>query len=172
MAKTAGSIELSKGQTMSAQITPSNLPDLETLLNAFPKEFVEISPKAQGVAIALYRLLALGKPVTHQQLADASEMTVSEVDELLCDWLGVYHDSDGRVSGFLGLATGETPHKILIDGREVFAWCAWDTLFLPALIGHGAQVISHCAQSGKKYSSPLEPATSRRLRRRARCCRL
>jgi len=145
----------SERESMPSQTAAKSM-DPEKLLDAFPKAFVEIGPKEQDVAIALYRLLALGQPVTHQQLANAGALPVDAVDELLRDWLGVYHDSDGKVSGFLGLAVGETSHKMQIDGREVFAWCAWDTLFLPALIGRGARIISHCAQSGQEIRLGIE----------------
>jgi alkylmercury lyase len=32
------------------------------------------------------------------------------------------------------------PHRLTIDGRSLSAWCAWDTLFLPQLLGRTAEV--------------------------------
>ncbi len=131
--------------------------NLAALLDAFPKEFVEISPQEQELSMVLYRLLARGEPVTHPQLAEATAMPVAEVDRWLAQWLGVYHDDAGRVTGFLGLALNETPHKLRLDGRELYAWCAWDTLFLPALMGKAVDVISHCAQTGEEIRLRVDP---------------
>lgn len=133
---------------MLAQTINSNSVDFETLLNAFPKEFVAISKQEQGLAIALYHLLALGKPVARRQLSEFTGIDEAEIDSILETWPGVYYDDEGKVIGFWGLALNEMPHKMLIDGRELYAWCAWDTLFLPALIGGIAQVTSRCAQNG------------------------
>lgn len=142
---------------MTTITTAIDSPDLNALLGAFPDEFVRISPEEQDVAIALYRLLALGKPVTHLHLAQVSSKPVAEVDHLLEKWLGVYHDDVGNVIGFWGISVGETPHKLRINGRELYAWCAWDTLFLPALLGNVIQITSHCAQSGKEIRLTIDP---------------
>ncbi len=154
---TTGFIYCQKVKNMFTHTTALDSPDLDALLNAFPEEFVKISPKEQAVAIALYRLLALGESVSHQHLAEVSSTPVAEVHRLLGQWLGVYHDDAENVTGFWGLALGEMPHKLLIDGRELYAWCAWDTLFLPALIGNTVQVISQCAQSGKEIQLIIDP---------------
>jgi len=143
---------------MTTNTTALDSPNLGELLNAFPDQFVKISPKEQGIAIALYRLLALGKPVTHLHLAQVSSIPAAEVGHLLEKWLGVYHDDVGNVIGFWGLSVGEMPHKLLINGHELYAWCAWDTLFLPALLGNVIQITSHCAQSGKEIRLTIEPA--------------
>ena len=39
-----------------------------------------------------------------------------------------------------------------LDDRVVYAWCAWDTLFLPELIGKPAQVKSTCPTTGTPIS--------------------
>ncbi|MHB1834417.1 MAG: organomercurial lyase [Solirubrobacteraceae bacterium] len=51
-------------------------------------------------------------------------------------WPRVFRDGDGRVVGFMGLSVVEFGgHRIELDGRRLTAWCAWDTLFLPGLLG-------------------------------------
>ena len=35
-----------------------------------------------------------------------------------------------------------SPHQLTIDGQRLSAWCAWDTLFLPHLLGKTADVES------------------------------
>ncbi|MFV2056690.1 MAG: organomercurial lyase [Thiohalomonadales bacterium] len=121
---------------------------LDNLLDAFPKEFVHISSQEQDLAIALYRLLALNEPVTHQQLAEVTKIPLPNVNRYLGQWLGVIHDDTNRIIGFWGLGLTATTHKIVTDEHEFYAWCAWDTLFLPVLIGKTLQVSSRCAISG------------------------
>jgi len=133
-------------------------PNLEQLLDAFPEEFITLDPQGQDVAIALYRLLAGGAPVSHRQLAQACALAETRIDELLVQWLGVHHDEAGEVTGFLGLTVNETAHRLRVDGRDLYAWCAWDTLFLPGLIGRPAEVSSRCAQSGAEIRLALDPA--------------
>ena len=43
-------------------------------------------------------------------------------------------------------------HRLLVDDRVLYAWCAWDTLFLPKLIGKPAQVQSTCPTTGTPVS--------------------
>src|SRR5260370_16599442 len=39
-------------------------------------------------------------------------------------------------------AAYSSPHTLRINDRILSAWCAWDTLFLPQLIGHTADIES------------------------------
>jgi alkylmercury lyase len=48
-------------------------------------------------------------------------------------------------------------HKLRIGGRTLFAWCAWDTLFLPALLGTCADVVSACQASGASVRLSVSP---------------
>src|SRR5437868_6366478 len=84
----------------------------------------------QRVAIRLYRLLGEGRPVSRQDLAKRSSADHEPIGRLLDEHPGVYFDDRGRVVGFWGLALGGMPHRMLIDGIELYGWCAWDTLFL------------------------------------------
>jgi len=49
------------------------------------------------------------------------------------------------VVGYWGLAIPAayaSPHRFTINGKSLSAWCAWDTLFLPQLLGHTAEIES------------------------------
>ena len=73
------------------------------------------------------------------------------------EWPGVFRDEEGRVVGFRGLAQPETPHRFEVNGARLHAWCAWDTLFLPALIGKTARVSSQCPVTGETISLTVAP---------------
>jgi alkylmercury lyase len=111
-----------------------------------------LSEEQQHLALTLYRLLADGEPVDQDRLATRADLAPEHVTQLLGDLPGVYLDDRERVIGFWGLTTGPMAHRLLIDDRVLYAWCAWDTLFLPELIGKPAQVKSTCPTTGTPIS--------------------
>jgi hypothetical protein len=54
---------------------------------------------------------------------------------MLRSWPAVFRDDHGRVLGFWGLALQPMPHRLRIGDRDMFAWCAWDPLFLALIVG-------------------------------------
>ena len=99
----------------------------------------------QRLGLEIYRQLAQGEPVLRSELARALEAPTDTVDELLghpnlkCL---TYTDKQGRIIGFGGLAVREMPHRFRIDGRTLYTWCAWDSLFLPGILDLEAEVDS------------------------------
>jgi alkylmercury lyase len=111
---------------------------LESHLRPFSRE-------EQPVAVALYRELAKGKPVDADQLGRALGITSDESRALLeRDAIKsfVYPDSEGRVLGFGGLAAAPMHHRFEVGGRMLWTWCAWDSLFIPEILGREARVTS------------------------------
>jgi len=113
----------------------------DRLIAAIPN----LDPGEQTVAVALIRMLAKGEPVSEQALATALGVPESRIQETVGAWPGVFRDDDQRIIGFMGLSAVEFgDHRVEVDGRTLTAWCAWDTLFLPELLGETAQVTSRC----------------------------
>src|SRR6266567_4660422 len=111
---------------------------LESHLRPFSRE-------EQPVAVALYRELAKGKPVDADQLGRALGVTSDESRALLeRDAIKsfVYPDGQGRVLGFGGLAAAPMHHRFEVGGRILWTWCAWDSLFIPEILGREARVTS------------------------------
>ena len=48
-------------------------------------------------------------------------------------------------------------HRIHVGGRTLSAWCAWDTLFLPELLGEALRVTSRSPTSGAAISLTVTP---------------
>ena len=118
-------------------------------LNALASELLARLPTMTGeeqrLGLEIYRQLAQGEPVLRSELAEALEAPTNTVDELLghpnlkCL---TYTDKQGRIIGFGGLAVREMPHRFRIDGRTLYTWCAWDSLFLPSILDLEAEVDS------------------------------
>ena len=95
------------------------------------------------VALGTYRLLAKGAPVQVGWIAERARLDSSRVEALLDSWPGVFRDDAQQVVGYWGLSIAELgPHRLHVDGVCLSAWCAWDTLFLPMLLGQPADVES------------------------------
>jgi alkylmercury lyase len=121
----------------------------ERLIAAVPR----LDPEGQRIGLALIRTLAAGARVSDREVAVAMGATESGVRDALGRWPGVFRDEDGRVVGFMGLSVVEFgEHRIEVDGRRLTAWCAWDTLFVPGLLGRPARVSSRCPVTGEGIS--------------------
>jgi alkylmercury lyase len=110
------------------------------------------SVEEQRAAVALYRELTRGKPVDDAQLASTLGLSIAEIRALLerepIKSL-VYADDQGRVLGFGGLATTSMHHRFEVDDRARSTWCAWDSLFIPEILGCPARVSSVDPESGE-----------------------
>ncbi len=121
--------------------------------DAFPK----LSAPEQRIAVGLYRLLAEGKPVSPDRVAQHLGLSAALIREVINSWPAVYFDDEKNVVGFWGLALGEMPHRFKVAGRQLYTWCAWDSLFIPELLGKKAEVESTCPISGEIISLTVGP---------------
>jgi len=90
-------------------------------------------------------LVAEEQPVPRTVLAKRLDISVETVNSILDSWPGVFSDAERRIVGYWGLslpAAYGSPHTIKMNGQTLSAWCAWDTLFLPQLVGHMAEIES------------------------------
>src|SRR5882672_1724209 len=119
--------------------------DVNVVALGIVKVFPALSLFEQRLSLELYRLLSEGEPILRAVLAERLQVSVEIVDRILDGWPGVYSDSERRIIGYWGLSIAgayTSPHQLTIDGRRLSAWCAWDTLFLPSLLGKPAEVES------------------------------
>lgn len=132
---------------------------LEQLAVAVAKTAPDFDEDSQRVALAVYRRLAEGTPAPVGDVALYAGADLERTEELLVSWPGVYRDSNGHVVGFWGLTVARLvpTHRLEVDGRELFAWCAWDTLFLPGILGAMARVESSCPTTGQAISLVVSP---------------
>jgi len=121
------------------------LSTLSALASELLTRLPTMTDEERRLGLEVYRQLARGEPVLRFSLAEALDVPTHDVDELLghpnlkCL---TYTDSDGRIIGFGGLAVREMPHRFRIDGRTLYTWCAWDSLFLPGILDLEAEVDS------------------------------
>lgn len=132
-------------------------PDRAALVRLFVEAFPTLDAGGQRLALALYHLLANAQSVAPASLARVLDRPLEDITRLLDRWPGVFY-GDGRIVGFWGLTVTETPHRLEVNGQTVYAWCAWDTLWLPALLEATANITSRCAQTGEPVRLCVSPA--------------
>ncbi len=99
----------------------------------------------QRLSLELYRLLCEGQPVPRARLAQRLGIAGDTVNQILDGWPGVFSDQQRRIVGYWGLAIPAayaSSHRMTIGDQSLSAWCAWDTLFLPQLLGQTAEIES------------------------------
>jgi alkylmercury lyase len=122
---------------------PAATPSLATLADSLAGTFP--ARDDAPLARALLRALAKGEPVGGAALTAAAER-----------WPNVERDEHGRVVAFSGLSLTPSAHRFTIGSRQMYTWCAWDTLFLPALLNQRARVQSNCPVTGTPVRLTVE----------------
>lgn len=116
--------------------------DLPSMVAAF-LEFAAgtaFDPLEERVALATYRELVDRGIASVGAIAARADLDAAEVEATLAAWKAIFRATNGDVVAFLGLTGAEMPHRIRFGDVERSAWCAWDTLFLPAVVGCPAHV--------------------------------
>jgi len=116
-----------------------------------------VSAHRPELAGQLLWLLAEGRPVSPEQIAEALCVSREEAMTILRESPGVELDDGGNVVGCFGLALTPTPHHFQIGDNELFTWCALDALFLPIVLNKSARVDSSCAVTGARVRVAVSP---------------
>ncbi len=140
-----------RARQVAANVMANRQQTAEALRDTFPAH--EDAP----LALTLLGLLARGEPVTLAALARASGRGQADVTAQLGRWPNVERDATVAVVGFSGLTLRETAHVFEIDGQRLHTWCAWDTLFLPSLLGATAHVRSACPMTSSAIELVVSP---------------
>ncbi len=113
-----------------------------------PQEALELDLR---ITIRTIQLLAEGHPVSAERLAAAWEMPLDQVQAILegADAVGKAQlDGDGNLIGGV-LSLVPTPHRVIVNGNQLYAWCAYDAVYIPGVIGKNAQIESMDPLSGE-----------------------
>jgi alkylmercury lyase len=89
-------------------------PDINELADRLVGAVARFDSKSQLVAVKLYRLLAEGSPVLLARLANALNLPVETVSEILSRY-ATFSDGQGAIIGFGGLTVAEMlPHRFQV----------------------------------------------------------
>lgn len=122
---------------------------METEIDGMAAELAKCRCAAEcdDLYVHLLRLLAEGRPVSVDRLAAESSKTPEHVTRWLSRYPAAELDSAGQVIG-AGITLTPTPHRFLVGRRELYTWCAWDTLIFPMILKRRARVKSVSPATG------------------------
>ncbi|MBE2184454.1 MAG: alkylmercury lyase MerB [Anaerolineae bacterium] len=104
------------------------------------------------------QLLAEGLPVTPERVAEKLGQPVEFIRISFAELqnCGCEFSEQGALIGD-ALTLTPTQHHFRVNGTDLYAWCALDTLFLPALIDRTAEITSTCPQTGTSIRLTVSP---------------
>jgi len=103
-------------------------------LDKLPEGAYEAELRLQVIAL---QLLSKGEPVSPDRLAEAWNMPIEQVQAIFeqASKLGTLQlDNSGNMVG-TAISLIPSSHKFQIDGKNLYAWCAYDAIYAPGVIG-------------------------------------
>ncbi len=136
--------------------------NLETALDAWESSTRAASEEEADARARAYTFLicqiAAGKALSSDDFARELGMAPEAASGVFAGLQasGMEFDPAGNLIG-AALTPRPTPHRISFDGKELFAWCALDTLFIPGLLDQVADVRSPCPATGEEIRLRVGP---------------
>jgi alkylmercury lyase len=146
-------IQSELGMTMSV---------LEETKLAWASDFAGLSERETDARVRgfteIVRAIAIEGTLSPDGFAARMGLEAAQATELFSGLkaFGMQVDAEGNIVG-AALTTLETPHRVRFDGKDLFAWCALDTLFIPGLLGKTVAVESTCPSSGETVRLSVSP---------------
>jgi alkylmercury lyase len=97
-----------------------------------------------------------GQPLVPASLAARLQMSHRELETHLARIPDTEFDAQGNIVGW-GITLVPTQHQFRLQGRQLFTWCAFDTVLFPPLLQVEAQVRSECSASGQPITFVATP---------------
>lgn len=118
--------------------------DLDEVARAVAAAVPNLDGDGQRIFVETFHLLARGEPVSPAEIAEAAGISSEQVEGRLRSWPLVFWNDEDRVVGFWGMSLRrlEPTHRIDVNERTVYGWCAWDTLFITEILGTDTHVES------------------------------
>lgn len=116
-------------------VAPTGKKDSEALTQILSRE---VAPEVAALRSAGFRLLLeKSSPVTRQKLATEASLDLSVVNEILDTRAQgrVQLDDRGDLVGIAGLTVEPTRHRLDIDGKTRWTWCALDAVGILGALG-------------------------------------
>ena len=121
-------------------------PTLAEIIQAWQTRKQDRTADLLASSIQTIKLLASGQPVSKEQFQSQTSLADDEVTAYFerLKRSGCEFDAQGRLVGN-ALSLTPSPYRLQVNGQQLYAWCALDTLFLSACIRQPAQVTSVAA---------------------------
>ena len=110
----------------------------------------EVLETVPGTTLALrresFRQLLSGRAVPIEEVATAAGLSTREAREAadLVVSVGMGETDDGTIVGMDGITTRPTRHQILVDGVQLWTWCAYDIVGIASALRADAVGNTYC----------------------------
>jgi len=125
-------------------------------LEGLPEGAYETELRLQVIAL---QLLSKGEPVSPDSLAEAWDMPLEQVHAIFeqAGALGTLQldDSGNMVGSAISLVPSN--HKFQVRGKSLYAWCAYDAIYVPGVIGAIAVIDSIDPLSNESIQIKVSP---------------
>jgi alkylmercury lyase len=125
-------------------------------LEGLPEGAYEAELRLQVIAL---QLLSKGEPVSPDSLAEAWNMPLEQVHAIFeqAGALGTLQldDSGNMVGSAISLVPSS--HKFQVNGKTLYAWCAYDAIYIPGVIGTNALIDSIDPLSNESIRLKVSP---------------
>jgi len=124
--------------------------------DAIPREALEFDLR---VTFKTIQTLAKGNPVSPTQLSDIWGMPLDQVRVILkqAEENGrVEINTQGNLVGAV-LSLNPTQHQISMDNQHLYAWCAYDAMYAPGVVGMPAQIVSEDPVTAGRIQISITP---------------
>lgn len=121
-----------------------------------------ISPKLDKTESALLfyilREVSNGSRVSMsvlKKLIPETQLSKKELDAFLlreCEF-----DDKGNIVGVFGLSQNKRRHRIIVNGKMFYTWCALDSLYMAQLLNQNVRIESVCPQTNDPVVLTLSP---------------
>lgn len=117
-------------------------------LRAIDEFLASFTPEEHAVTRVAFRRLLEGQGIQPGAIATTLGISLRAVEETIDHLLErgtMERDRDsGEVVAARGLSLTETSHRLRLDGRQLYAFCAVDAVGIPAALELDARVESRC----------------------------
>lgn len=103
-----------------------------------------------------------GQPLAPASLAARLQMSQENLTTHLACVPDTEFDAQGNIVGW-GITLLSTQHRFRLQGRQLFTWCAFDTVLFPPLLQIEAHVQSVCEASGQPITFVATPEGIQKL---------
>lgn len=122
-----------------------------------PQEAAELGLR---LTVRTVQALSRGRPIARSELVDLWGMPSGAVNDVLEASVTAGQaevDPEGRLVGGV-LTLDPTDHQITFGDRTVFAWCSFDALWAPAVVGETARIRSTDPVTGGTIDLTVSPS--------------
>ena len=131
---------------------------LHTMVQKMADGLLDYGPGHSHLLLRVMRRLAGGNPVTGAQVDEiVADLGLAQEDAKPFLRKLTERNAEGQIVGIMGLSLNDSPHRVQVNGVALSAWCAVDTLFLPAMLQQTVTVESHSPISKEKIRLTVSP---------------